>query len=268
MADTTTNNTSNNPNTPKRRQDIPLITTVLATFGRYFSLCILAGGVSVVLSIAIYSYFFFLGDNNYRWSLNIYKEMLVYQESLGKWLDVKEVFTVIVTYIQDKLSGISSIDTGIFNSFLTSKHKILDYSFEFSNIYDEKVTAENGAFFGTFRQSGDYFYNLAMTVLLMTMVWLLKILTIVNYLPVYLLSICFGLSNGLTQRKVATFKGELDFQDRTELVYRKLRMVSITVLFTYVSIPYGVNPLWVFVPSVVLTGISVRYLAALYKKYY
>lgn len=263
MAESTNNQP---PAKPRKKVYIPVITASLSFLGRHFSLAVLSGGVSVFIIVCIYAYRYFNGDTSIDFINYQFENMWAHTSNLGSWLNVQHLFNWLVTHIHDYWQS-ESVQQ-FTQSISDLGQKTTSQMSNIKEAYDKSIRPEKGIFFSAFRTTVEFLTSSLNVILVVSAIWFIKVLCIVNYLPVYLLSAGFGLANGWTQRKIDTYKGGLDFEDRLEFAYRKLRLCTVTVLFVYLSIPYGVAPLYVFVPSVIATGITVRFLAKLFKKYY
>lgn len=264
------NNTNSNNNVDQRKQDVPLYSPIMAMIGRLIKLIFNSCMLLMFLSTILFVFDYYHGTRGFERSSDIYRETLQNAEYMGDWFNIEVVFDSIVNRTQDILNQIASKFTEInqTSDVENLKNNFSKYSDKLLNNYNEKINSEDSFFFASWKGITEFLYYYLMDTLITLLTFILKILIVFNFLPVYFLLIIPGLANGYCNRKIATFTGELDKEDRVELAYSKLRIVSIAVMYFYVGIPHAYNPLFFLVPSAILSAIAVRFLARYYKKYW
>lgn len=270
------NNNTNSDNkadnkADKKKQDIPIYSAFKAIVARFVGLSISAVGVLMLLSSILFIYDYWHGEKNFNRSLNTYKETLENLHYMVGWFDIRDIFTHWVQsgqeWIHDMTQKLANL-TGYNGSFLGQKSDAFGYKQKILNTINNGVNSYNPNGGEFWKKIVEFFPYYLMDSLLTFLTFVLKLLMIVNFLPIYILLIIPAINNGYYERKVATFKGELDKQDRVEFAFRKLRIVFITVMYFFLAIPHSLNPLYFLIPSSVLTAIAMRYLARYFKKYY
>jgi len=264
------NGNAKNDNIKQREQDVPLYSSIKIIVGRTVALILKSGGLLMLLSTIFFAYDYYNGVRGYDRSIETYKETLDNVRFMGGWFDIREAFTSIVNSGQDMiLKAINWVNEANQSAGMTHlKSNFSKYTENIIDAYDGGEIAEKGFFLGSWNGVVEFFSYYLMDTLLTILTFVLKILIIFNFLPVYFLVMIPALANGYTGRKIATFTGELDKEDRVELAYSKLRLFSITVVYFFVGIPHSYNPLYFLVPSAILTAVAVKYLARYYKKYW
>lgn len=273
MADNNNNNNSNtntNSGPPAKKQEIPFYSIAILILKRVLGVAFSAGGILMFLSTVMFVYDYYNGVRGYDRSLEIYKNTFDNVAYMGKWFDIKDVFAYAVHSVQDNFEVVSEKfnGNGNVNGLISLKSDAFGFKDKIVNAYKDNITTDKGMFLGGWKSITEFLYYYLMDSLFMALTFCLKLLMIINFLPVYLLLLIPAFANGYSNRKIATFKGELDKEDRVELAFRKLRISTITIMYTFIAIPHAINPIYFLAPSVVLTALSIRFLARYYKKYW
>ncbi|EKO3611929.1 DUF4400 domain-containing protein [Vibrio metschnikovii] len=104
--------------------------------------------------------------------------------------------------------------------------------------------------------------------IIVTLTWFGKVISIIALFPVWLIIILIGFTDGYVERKINTYKGKRDSEDRIEIWYFLFKSSSYSVFFLYVAIPNAIQAPWLILPSAILSSTFMRGVVASYKKYH
>lgn len=183
---------TNNQHTtkPKKNVYIPIISASLSLIGRYFSLAVLSGGVSVFVIMCIYAYRYINGDSSIDFVNTQYKNMWQYTNDLGTWLNIQHSFNWLVLHVQDywQSDSVKQITQSVSDLSEKTAHQLSNAK----GIYDRSIRPEKGVFFSAFRATVEFLTSSLSVVLVVSGIWFIKVLCILNYMPVYMLSAGVG----------------------------------------------------------------------------
>ncbi|PSU31805.1 DUF4400 domain-containing protein [Photobacterium lutimaris] len=236
----------------KKPVSIPIITVGLAFLSKHFGLALLAGFFGLLISFGLYIY---NPQTGLESAINHYESAISNSTHVGKWLDVQYVFELLTSNfnqyvpIEEVLNTTYSISDRIANG----------YSQSFSRF----PTIENFVSSGSTHAS-----NLIYLWIVNSLTWVIKLLILIGYLPIYILFALAGINDGYMERRIKTYQGERDKDDPLEFWFRRFKEFSLLVLLGYLAIPNSVIPGLVFIPSAFATAYIARQLVRYYKKFW
>lgn len=236
----------------KKPISIPIITVGLAFLSRYFGLAILAGLTGLIISFGLYVYDPHVGLES---AINHYESAINNSAHVGKWFDVQYVFELLT----NKLNQFVPIEEVLSISISISERIAYGYSQSFSRF----PTIEHYVSSGSTHAS-----NLIYLWIVNSLTWLIKLLILIGYLPIYILFALAGINDGYMERRIKTYQGERDKDSPLEFWFRRFKEFSLLVLLAYLAIPNSVMPVLVFVPSAFATAYVARQLTRYYKKFW
>ncbi|MDN2483935.1 DUF4400 domain-containing protein [Vibrio agarivorans] len=251
-----TNDAPKQQEKPKKKISIPLITFILTFTLKYLGIFVGAGFTCLVIEYVIYGWETLNGIQSLDRSFENFSVAIGATDHLGKWIDVQGIYEIVVTWLTEQMSYLFQLFSNM-GSVSNTMSRAVDHYRDLSvnNVQPvevaESITTE-----------------VLYIWLLSTLTWFIKLLTLTSYLPLYILVAASGLIDGMVERKKRMYTGVPDSSDRTEWWYRKARLVSLTVMFTYFVLPHSWHPALFFIPSVLLSAYVVRKLAMNFKVYW
>lgn len=238
---------SSNPN-------IPIISFVLKLICKVIGVCLFAGMILLLLEIVL----FFIVDNPLNASYERYKGVSDFAKT-GSWFNEKSFIQHIEHYLTE----------------LLNIHEAIAYVETYINLALSKISAP-----GSHRSDmANFMLGITRSVLtstpdllrlwvIVTFTWCAKVLTVIAMLLPCLIIIVGGFIDGTVERKINTYKGKRDSQDKIEWWFLAFKTSSYTVLFLYMAIPNELQATLVMLPSACVTAFFIRQVAASYKKYW
>lgn len=233
---------------------IPVISFFFKVIGKVAIVSIFAGMVLLLLEIVL----FFVVDNPIQASYERYKGVSNFATT-GSWFNEKS----FIEYIEGYLTSLFKI------------HDVIGYIESYTNLAINKIEhiATNRSSITTFmlefstRLLGSV-PNLIRLWLIVTFTWCAKVLTVIAMLLPCIVIVAGGFIDGSVERKINTFKGKRDSQDKIEWWFLAFKTSSYTVLFLYIALPNDLQATYVMLPSACVTAFFIRQVAASYKKYW
>lgn len=252
MAEQSNTNKSSSENKGKSHR-IPIVSFWLKLVTKVITLSLFAGGILIACELFLYFYL----DDAISQSMLRYEGVSNFAQT-GTWFDernfIKKFEEWFIAYIDiPSLLQVLERYSLVATNKLGSSESSSDLLNTFHSIAITSIEA---------------IPELVKLWVIVTFTWLAKILTIFAMLLPCSLIIFGGLVDGTVERKINTFKGKRDSQDKIEWWFLAFKGSTFTVLFLYIAIPNSLQATVVMLPSAVLTAFFVRGVAASYKKYW
>lgn len=250
MAEQTAQNKQ--PSQKKSSTKIPVISTTLKVGGKLLSVCILAGFLSLLFEFALY----IILDNPLEESLARYEAISAFTKA--NWIDEASIAKQAETTIIETLS------------LAENTERIRHASEQLS-----MNTQRSDWFSWVGANAGSYVLKAIAAIpdlvtlwAIATFTWIAKMLSITALLLPCVLILGGGFIDGSVQRKIDTFRGVRDSQDKIEWWFLMFKSSSYTVLFLYVAIPNSFQAATLMLPSAIVSAVFLRNVVANYKKYW
>ena len=250
-------NSSSGGGKPRKKIKIPILSYILSVITHISMVSIFAGFICILAEFALYMYEPELGHQP---AYNRYKEIILnidsnestmFNEKVGiahihNWLD--EVINV-----DSVTAGINSAkDLGSGNSGAVNNVSRLNMSV-FKNIYKSILHHANTIFYLWY---------------IVTFTWILKVITILSMIIPCVLILGVGFVDGCISRKINTFKGEIDSEDKHEFWYKGFMASNYIAIFLYIAIPNGLTAYFFVIPNAMISAFFLRMTVKHYKKYF
>ncbi|WP_428776381.1 DUF4400 domain-containing protein [Vibrio sp.] len=241
------------PAEKKNPTQIPVLSWAAKILSKVLSISFLAGFICLLIEFGMY----FFVDNPVEQSYQRYQAIASFSTT-GTWFDEQKVMNMTEKLLLEKL------DTKAFINKITVYSRALSANLSkrsHNNPYVAKAMDYTQKAIAAFPE-------LVSIWLITTFTWLAKMLTIIAMLLPCALIIIGGVVDGSVERKINTFKGKRDSQDKIEWWFLAFKSSSYTALFLYVAIPNSFQATVVLLPSAVATAFFARNILANYKKYF
>lgn len=235
---------------------IPIISFWLRFIIRFVLISVVAGAVSFCAETFLYVH--------HGYSLSgLYERFDLassFNEHTGSWFDEKK----IMSYVESNITKVV---------LRTRKNSIIarakeNYSSILSKWEDNKTVSDiTGKLDSWRKQLTSKFPDFITLVILSFLIWVAKILSITSMALPCVLIVIGGMVDGSVTRKIDTYKGKPDSQDKIEWWFLGFRTVSYTLLFVYMAIPSSLSVVKVILPMSLLSAFFIRKTVAEYKKY-
>lgn len=235
----------------KSSTKIPVISTALKIALKTLSLSIFAGFALLLLEIVLYA----ITDHPIEAAFKRYAG--VSQFVSGTWFDeaetAREVEQVIASMLDVKAIA-DTVNSGT-NTAIYYLHNLPTYGNFHASVMDLiiKVVATVP--------------DLYTIWLVTTFTWLAKVLSIIALVLPCGIILGGGFVDGTVERKINTFKGKRDSQDKIEWWFLFFKSSSYTVLFLYIALPNSMSAATIMFPAAVISSFFLRNVVANYKKY-
>ncbi|MDF9399133.1 DUF4400 domain-containing protein [Vibrio sp. 1180_3] len=231
---------------------LPVVSFLIGILLKIISVSIVAGGMCLLIEFGLY----FIHDDAMNRSLERYQTITAFKNT-GEWLGGNH----IMEYTEKSVLTFLDIPT------IVSRTQL------FTDTIAQKLQPQNNDNHLATIQ------NIAVSVLLaipdlmsiwiiVTFTWFAKLLSIISMVIPCLVVIGAGFVDGTVERKINTYKGARDSQDKIEWWFLAFKSSSYTVLFLYVAIPNTLEAGVVMLPSALVTAFFTRNVVASYKKYW
>ncbi|MFC5079637.1 hypothetical protein VTH8203_00842 [Vibrio thalassae] len=232
---------------------IPLISFYLSIIFKVLSIACFAGALCLFIELGMYIFM----DDAIALSLERYERISTFTGS-AVWVANED----LLTYLQNTLSQFFHLPTFISET--------------------QDVTSQLSQLLSQERLSNSYLqwaYELVIALVaaipdimalwvIVSYTWMAKVITIISMLIPCLAIIIAGVIDGSVERKINTYKGKRDSQDKIEWWFLALKSSSYTIIFLYIAIPNSLQAGTVMIPSALATAFFARNVVANYKKYF
>lgn len=243
---------SNEKGKSGKSTNIPLVSWLLKLILKILSLAILAGFIHLLIEFIL---FFFVDD---PLTSAIRRHEAVSRFITDNWLDQNSLLKGVETRLLDLIHVKELLVWANYYSQLLS-----------ANISEIRVQQKSIKTILSLIQNGiENVPDIFSLWLVVTMTWAAKVISIIALLPPCALILGCGFIDGTTERKINTYKGKRDSQDKIEWWFLAFKSSTYTVMFLYVAIPNSITAPTLLFPSVVFSAICLRNVAANYKKYW
>lgn len=238
-------------NEKKSSTKIPVISKALKITLKILSLSIFAGFILLLFEFALYA----ISDNPIDAAFTRYSG--VSQFMSGTWFDEAGVAKDIEQAIANMLDVKAIADTvrAGTNTTVYYLYSLPTYSDLHATVMELIIRVVATA------------PDLYTIWLVTTFTWLAKMLSIFALLLPCGIILGGGFVDGTVERKINTYKGKRDSQDKIEWWFLFLKSSSYTVLFLYVSLPNSLQAATIMFPAAVISAFFLRNVVANYKKY-
>lgn len=242
----------------KKAQSIPLFTPIVKFTLKYFTIFSSAGLICLFFYYCLFAYDIYHGNDRLDRVITGYEVTYDSINGLEGWLDIQSIYTNSILWVQERFeASINSGDSSV-SGYLTN---LLRNSYNYYNdalVYGDSLRSETSTFIS----------QVLAIWLLVSLTWFMKMMILTSYIPLYFLLSWAAAVNGMAERKIRMYRGDLDSSDRLEFYYRKFRIASLTVIYFYFVVPISIDPAFIFLPSAATTAFVVRHLAKNYKLYW
>ncbi|MGR5296812.1 DUF4400 domain-containing protein [Vibrio mediterranei] len=254
MSDTT--NSSRPPEKKSGKRILPsILGDLISLLLKILSISITAGGVCLIAEFALY--FFFRDASPIEASLARYTNVSDFG-STGSWFPE----TSIMRIIEKNTLEVLNIQEVMFKLYTWTQYVVNALPNHQSESYWVDLS------YRILHSTATAIPDLVTLWTIVTFTWIAKMLTILAMLLPCTLIITGGFVDGTVQRKIDTFKGTRDSQDKIEWWFLAFKSSSFTVLFFYIAIPNGLKATFLMLPSALVTAYFARNVVAHYKKYF
>lgn len=254
MAETHQERPANNPPPPpKKRQRVPVITFLLDVLLKGLSIAIFSGFISLLIEFGM----FFYSDTPVEDSYARFQSIAQFKES-GSWINEKRL--------------INNLQQTVIADFGASEriNELRQYTDKYSKVFIPKagtnkyIAIIEEACYRAIKATPE----ILSVWLIATFTWCAKMLGIIAMLLPVLLIVVGGFVDGSVQRKINTYRGIRDSQDKIEWWFMAFKFSTITVLFLYIAIPNSFEAGSIMLPSAIMSAFFCRNVVAHYKKYF
>jgi hypothetical protein len=254
MAEKAAKNPPPKDNGKSNTPTIPIVSLVLKVVSKIFFVSIFAGMVLLLIELVMYffvddpiqaSYQRYLAISNFGKTGSWFNEgtfIHTFEQSFMHYLRIEVAFEYVQVFVDFCLDRLGKPSP--------SKSTMYNFMVNFSKVMLEAIP------------------DLLKLWIVVTFTWFAKLLTIFAMLLPCLVIVVGGFIDGTVERKINTFKGKRDSQDKIEWWFLAFKASSYTVLILYMAIPNSFQATLIMLPSAVLTAFFVRGVAASYKKYW
>lgn len=130
-----------------------------------------------------------------------------------------------------------------------------------------RVSSQGNGFWSWANQVYVSIENFVLAAVYVTFTFVVRLIILVLALPLFLLSMFTGFVDGLIRRDLRKFGAGRE----SSFVYHRAKRAVLPLLLVpwiiYLSLPFSLNPMAVFLPCAVILGIATAITAATFKKY-
>jgi integrating conjugative element membrane protein (TIGR03747 family) len=236
-------------NTPPQPIQRPgLIVSVIGLILRIIGLLIASLLFSILIEFA--GLLLFWGDQGWRHS----QAMLT--SELG-WFS--EHFTSSLLVQQPGRTIIQLLD--LLNQWLLVKTGFADFALQ------ARTASQGNGFWSSINQLYVGIEDFVLAVVYVTFIFVVRLTILVLATPLFLLTMLTGFVDGLMRRDLRKFGAGRE----SSFVYHRAKRAVIPLLIVpwiiYLSLPFSLNPMAVFLPCAVMLGITTAVTATTFKKY-
>ncbi|EGR4213395.1 DUF4400 domain-containing protein [Vibrio metoecus] len=251
MAENTRVEQKNTQPSSNKTTNIPVLSQIINVILKILSVSILAGFISIIIEFII----FFFVEDPVNDSLERYQS--VSQFVVDNWLNEGSLLKYIEYHVM-QFVDVEAINNWIRSVTQNGSLTIVKYTS--SNQFTNWI----GNWLIKILEALPDIFTLWVIV---TFTWIAKMVAIVAIIPPCTLIIATGFIDGTVERKINTFKGKRDSQDKIEWWFLFFKSSSYSILFLYVALPNDLQAPTVLYPSAVISAIFLRNVASNYKKY-
>ncbi|MBB6290595.1 integrating conjugative element membrane protein (TIGR03747 family) [Pseudomonas sp. SJZ103] len=130
-----------------------------------------------------------------------------------------------------------------------------------------RVSSQGNGFWGWTNKLYVTIEDFVLASVYITFTFVVRLTILVLAMPLFLLGMITGLVDGLMRRDLRKFGSGLE----SSFVYHRAKRAVLPMLIVpwviYLSLPFSLNPMVIFLPCVVMLGIATAITAATFKKY-
>jgi hypothetical protein len=251
--------TSNNNQSKRKPIKIPVISKVISVSVYLLFLNGLAGFICLL----------------FEWGLFIYQPELGYQPALERYTQITHSISVNQTPLFNERE-IAAAAQQVYMEYINPQKLTQAVSNTFGNVFSgaakgvgEFWEPASTAFDNVGNSNvGDWIGNALYVWYITTLTWFIKIITILAMSVPALLIIGSGAVDGAVERKINTFKGVRDTEDKHELWFMLMRNFGLLCIFLYLAIPSGYTAYHMMIPYSVVLSALLHMTIKHYKKYF
>jgi hypothetical protein len=250
---------SNNNNKPKSKPiTIPVISKLLSIIVYLIVLNALAGFICLL----------------FEWGLFIYNPEVGYQPALQRYTQITQSITINQTPLFNE-QKIATAAQALYTEYINPQKLTDAMSTTFGNIFSKTVKGISESWqpastaFSNIGESnaGDWISSALYIWYITTLTWVIKIITILAMSVPAVLIVGSGAVDGAVERKINTFKGVRDTEDKHELWFMLMRNFGLLCIFLYLAIPSGYTAYHMMIPYSVVLSVLLHMTIKHYKKY-
>ncbi|MFL7013601.1 DUF4400 domain-containing protein [Enterovibrio norvegicus] len=232
--------------------NIPLISFYLKLIFKVLGISLKAGFICLCIEFVI----FFVVDDPIEKSHGRYTAAS--QFVTGNWLDAESISTRIEKAFSEQ------VDVQQSKAYIEKITSVFSF-------HVKSVKSDSAIISSIIEDTGKVIQqipSLFQLWIIVTFTWVAKFISILAMILPCTLILLGGLIDGSVERKINTYRGKRDSQDKIEWWFLLLKSSSYTVLFVYVAIPNTFQAITLMLPSAVISAFFLKNVAANYKKYW